>query len=181
MLQQPENHYQELDRHDHNLQYNGNNPRRNAKGFFTWRTRRELLFEKVITRSDINQNRLAIPKYHAKQHFPLNLTGNSKSKGALIFMEDDEGRVWRFRYTFWKSCQAYVLTSEWNHFVKEKGLHAGDVISVLRSCCPYMKLHIELKPQGNSDIMAKPESFEPVQHTRMVKLFGVDISTSLSK
>ncbi|KAL7223235.1 hypothetical protein ACSBR1_024822 [Camellia fascicularis] len=138
--------------------------------------RREKLFDKVVTRSDIKEYRLAIPKFQAKKHFPQHVA--SSSKGAFLCMEDNEGKVWRFKYSFWKRSQGYVLTREWNQFVKEKRLSAGDVVSFLRSTGSDKQLYIDCKPQNQSGIAAKTEPVETTQNGQTVKLFGVNISTN---
>lgn len=137
------------------------------------------LFDKVVTVSDIKQHRLAIPKHQAKIHFPLH--DATSSKGALLCMEDNEGKLWRFRCIFWKSYQGYVLNGEWNRFVREKGLSAGDTVSFLRSTRPDMQLCIEYTPKAKKDTMVQTESFEQMPKVRMFKLFGVTISTNLKQ
>lgn len=103
------------------------------------RSVRELLFEKIVTPSDVGKlNRLVIPKQHAEKHFPLTTststtTNNSNVKGLLLNFEDGNEKVWRFRYSYWNSSQSYVLTKGWSRFVKEKNLNAGDVVSFYRS------------------------------------------------
>ncbi|KAL6973546.1 hypothetical protein U1Q18_027732 [Sarracenia purpurea var. burkii] len=145
-------------------------------GFSSVPPTREKLFKKVVTRSDIKQYRLAIPKHQARRHFPPHI--ESSCEGAFLCMEDSEGEVWRFRYSFWKSSQGYMLTSEWNRFVKEKRVNAGDVISFLRSVGPDKRLYIDLKPKTEEGIVPKPEPLESTQKGQTVKLFGVYISTS---
>ncbi|CAH9117830.1 unnamed protein product [Cuscuta europaea] len=94
------------------------------------------LFEKPLTPSDVGKlNRLVIPKQNAEKYFPL--TGKDSStaaadKGLLLTFEDDSGKLWRFRYSYWNSSQSYVLTKGWSRFVKEKRLDAGDVVLFLR-------------------------------------------------
>ncbi|MQL95538.1 hypothetical protein Taro_028210 [Colocasia esculenta] len=88
---------------------------------------RELLFEKPLTPSDVGKlNRLVIPKQHAERHFPLD--ADCSEKGLLLSFEDESGRAWQFRYSYWTSSQSYVLTKGWSRFVKEKRLDAGDVV-----------------------------------------------------
>ncbi|VFQ59211.1 unnamed protein product [Cuscuta campestris] len=92
------------------------------------------LFEKPLTPSDVGKlNRLVIPKQNAEKYFPL--TGQDSSspdKGLLLTFEEDSGKLWRFRYSYWNSSQSYVLTKGWSRFVKEKRLDAGDVVLFLR-------------------------------------------------
>lgn len=89
---------------------------------------REPLFEKPLTPSDVGKlNRLVIPKQHAERYFPL-----ESEKGLQLSFEDEAGKVWRFRYSYWNSSQSYVLTKGWSRFVREKRLDAGDVVSFER-------------------------------------------------
>ncbi|XP_057440672.1 B3 domain-containing protein At2g36080 [Lotus japonicus] len=86
----------------------------------------EGMFEKPLTPSDVGKlNRLVIPKQHAEKHFPLD---SAESKGMLLSFEDESGKLWRFRYSYWNSSQSYVLTKGWSRYVKDKRLDAGDVV-----------------------------------------------------
>lgn len=88
---------------------------------------REHLFEKPLTPSDVGKlNRLVIPKQHAERYFPL--SSDSGEKGLLLSFEDEAGKPWRFRYSYWTSSQSYVLTKGWSRYVKEKRLDTGDVV-----------------------------------------------------
>ncbi|KAF8369459.1 hypothetical protein HHK36_032524 [Tetracentron sinense] len=88
----------------------------------------EHMFEKPLTPSDVGKlNRLVIPKQHAEKYFPI--SSDSCSKGLLLSFEDESGKSWRFRYSYWSSSQSYVMTKGWSRFVKEKLLVAGDVVS----------------------------------------------------
>jgi hypothetical protein len=92
---------------------------------------REQLFEKSLTPSDVGKlNRLVIPKQHAERNFPLRGGGGGDAgeKGLLLSFEDEAGKPWRFRYSYWTSSQSYVLTKGWSRYVKEKRLDAGDVV-----------------------------------------------------
>lgn len=93
---------------------------------------KDRLFEKPLTPSDVGKlNRLVIPKQHAEKHFPLN-GGDSGENGLLLGFEDELGKSWRFRYSYWNSSQSYVLTKGWSRFVKEKRLDAGDIVVFAR-------------------------------------------------
>ena len=121
---------------------------------------REHLFDKTLTPSDVGKlNRLVIPKQHAEKHFPLQISGGCK--GILLNFEDGNGKVWRFRYSYWNSSQSYVLTKGWSRFVKEKSLQAGDVVSFLQSKKEDKQLFIECRPRA--------------RHAQVVRLFGVNI------
>ncbi|KAM7527605.1 hypothetical protein LguiB_031015 [Lonicera macranthoides] len=86
------------------------------------------LFEKPLTPSDVGKlNRLVIPKQYAEKYFPLR-GGDSPENGLLLSFDDESGKSWRFRYSYWNSSQSYVLTKGWSRFVKEKRLDAGDVV-----------------------------------------------------
>ena len=94
---------------------------------------KEAMFEKPLTPSDVGKlNRLVIPKQHAEKHFPLESSSSSScgdsAKGVLLSFEDEVGKCWRFRYSYWNSSQSYVLTKGWSRYVKDKRLHAGDVV-----------------------------------------------------
>uniref|UniRef100_A0A0D9UWK5 AP2/ERF and B3 domain-containing protein n=1 Tax=Leersia perrieri TaxID=77586 RepID=A0A0D9UWK5_9ORYZ len=143
---------------------------------------REPLFEKAVTPSDVGKlNRLVVPKQHAEKHFPLRRSSDAAaaaaspaatSKGVLLNFEDGEGKVWRFRYSYWNSSQSYVLTKGWSRFVREKNLAAGDTIVFSRSAYgPEKLLFIDCKKTKST---APPPPIEAAQ--RVVKLFGVDIA-----
>lgn len=137
------------------------------------------LFDKVVTVSDIKQHRLAIPKFQAKTHFPL--PDASSSKGALLRVHDNEGKLWRFRLIYWKSYQGYVLTSEWNQFVREKGLSVGDTVSFYRSTAPDMQLYVEYNLQAKrDDATSNSEAFQQTTDVQEFKLFGVTISSNMN-
>ncbi|KAJ4766716.1 B3 domain-containing protein [Rhynchospora pubera] len=88
---------------------------------------KEHMFEKPLTPSDVGKlNRLVIPKQYAEKYFPLD--SESGEKGLLLNFEDESGKSWRFRYSYWTSSQSYVLTKGWSRYVKEKRLEAGDVV-----------------------------------------------------
>ncbi|CAH8327198.1 unnamed protein product [Eruca vesicaria subsp. sativa] len=132
---------------------------------------REVLFEKVVTPSDVGKlNRLVIPKQHAEKHFPL--PSVSVTKGVLINFEDVTGKVWRFRYSYWNSSQSYVLTKGWSRFVKEKCLRAGDVVTFERSTESDQQLYISWK------IRSGPSKN---RGQVVVRLFGVDIFNVTSR
>ncbi|XP_073157691.1 B3 domain-containing protein At2g36080-like [Henckelia pumila] len=98
---------------------------------------KEHLFEKPLTPSDVGKlNRLVIPKQHAEKHFPLG------EKGFLLSFEDETGKAWKFRYSYWNSSQSYVLTKGWSRFVKEKRLDAGDFVLFSRHLADSGRLFI---------------------------------------
>ncbi|GMI64311.1 NGATHA1 [Hibiscus trionum] len=92
---------------------------------------KEYMFDKVVTPSDVGKlNRLVIPKQHAEKYFPLHSSSNEK--GLLLNFEDQNGKSWGFRYSYWNSSQSYVMTKGWSRFVKDKKLYAGDIVSFQR-------------------------------------------------
>ncbi|CAN0870513.1 AP2/ERF and B3 domain-containing transcription factor RAV1 [Linum grandiflorum] len=134
---------------------------------------REDLFEKAVTPSDVGKlNRLVIPKQQAEKHFPLQGGGGGAAAGGLLLnFKDGEGKVWRFRYSYWNSSQSYVLTKGWSRFVKEKGLRAGDIVRFQRSG-EEEQLYIDYSKSTSRDVELDRISVQPVQ---MVRLFGVNI------
>ncbi|KAF8662855.1 hypothetical protein HU200_055435 [Digitaria exilis] len=154
---------------------------------------RALLFEKAVTPSDVGKlNRLVVPKQHAEKHFPLKHRPSSPEtagtgKGVLLNFEDGEGKVWRFRYSYWNSSQSYVLTKGWSRFVREKGLRAGDTIVFSHSMYGSEKqLFIDCKKTttttktataGEAAQAPAEEEEKPKEAAaRVVRLFGVDIT-----
>lgn len=88
------------------------------------------MFEKPLTPSDVNKpNRLVIPKQYAERYFPM-----ERGLPMTLCFGDETGKVWKFRYSYWRSSQSYVLTKGWSRYVKEKQLIAGYVVSFLRRC-----------------------------------------------
>ncbi|KAL5219990.1 hypothetical protein ABZP36_024703 [Zizania latifolia] len=140
------------------------------------------LFEKAVTPSDVGKlNRLVVPKQHAEKHFPLRRSPDAATgKGVLLNFEDGDGKVWRFRYSYWNSSQSYVLTKGWSRFVREKGLHAGDTIVFSRSAYgPEKLLFIDCrknKKAASAACCAAADAEKPKEGARVVKLFGVDIA-----
>jgi hypothetical protein len=116
---------------------------------------REHLFEKPLTPSDVGKlNRLVIPKQHAERYFPLSV--DSGEKGLILSFEDDAGKPWRFRYSYWTSSQSYVLTKGWSRYVKEKRLDAGDVVHFerMRGLGIEDRLFIGFRRRGESETPA---------------------------
>ncbi|XP_076937136.1 B3 domain-containing protein At2g36080-like [Bidens hawaiensis] len=104
-------------------QYNNHSPKTTSSD----QDSKQPMFEKPLTPSDVGKlNRLVIPKQHAEKHFPL--PGVDHQKGLLLTFEDEAGKTWRFRYSYWNSSQSYVLTKGWSRYVKDKRLDAGDVV-----------------------------------------------------
>ncbi|KAF8044223.1 hypothetical protein BT93_A2262 [Corymbia citriodora subsp. variegata] len=107
---------------------------------------KEPMFEKPLTPSDVGKlNRLVIPKQHAEKHFPL-----VDEATQLLSFEDESGKWWRFRYSYWSSSQSYVLTKGWSRFVKDKGLDAGDVVLFHRHRADSERLFIGWRRRGES-------------------------------
>ncbi|EPS61236.1 hypothetical protein M569_13563, partial [Genlisea aurea] len=118
---------------------------------------REQLFEKALTPSDVGKlNRLVIPKQHAERYLPMNGGVDSGENGVLLNFEDDAGKIWRFRYSYWNSSQSYVLTKGWSRFVKEKRLDAGDVVVFSRHRSIAGRLFIGWRRKKNKNPVASP-------------------------
>ncbi|KAK7268049.1 hypothetical protein RIF29_20733 [Crotalaria pallida] len=115
---------------------------------------KEHMFEKPLTPSDVGKlNRLVIPKQHAERYFPLGASGNNDSgecKGLLLSFEDESGKCWRFRYSYWNSSQSYVLTKGWSRYVKDKRLDAGDVVLFERHRADAQRMFINWRRRQNS-------------------------------
>ncbi|CAE6087984.1 unnamed protein product [Arabidopsis arenosa] len=124
---------------------------------------KESLFEKSLTPSDVGKlNRLVIPKQHAEKYFPLNAVvvssaatdTSSSEKGMLLSFEDESGKSWRFRYSYWNSSQSYVLTKGWSRFVKDKQLDPGDVVFFQRHRSDSRRLFIGWRRRGQGSSSA---------------------------
>ncbi|KQK02620.1 AP2/ERF and B3 domain-containing protein Os01g0141000 [Brachypodium distachyon] len=158
---------------------------------------RQVLFEKAVTPSDVGKlNRLVVPKQHAEKHFPLKRRASSQlpepektagagigagNKGVLLNFEDGEGKVWRFRYSYWNSSQSYVLTKGWSRFVREKGLGAGDaIVFSCSSAYGEKQFFIDCKKK-NGKLVSMPTACASAtkggeeEAGRVVRLFGVNI------
>ncbi|PAN32159.1 hypothetical protein PAHAL_5G468400 [Panicum hallii] len=144
---------------------------------------RKPLFEKVVTPSDVGKlNRLVVPKQHAERHFPLRRAPEETAtgKGVLLNFEDDEGKVWRFRYSYWNSSQSYVLSKGWSRFVREKGLRAGDTVAFSQSV--YGQDNNQLLINYRKAPRKQGEGPDDANHAiaaearSIIKLFGVDIA-----
>ncbi|CAL9131696.1 unnamed protein product [Musa acuminata var. zebrina] len=119
------------------------------------RRQREHMFEKSLTPSDVGKlNRLVIPKQQAEKYFPL--AGDSGEKDLLLNFEDEAGKPWMFRYSYWSSSQSYVLTKGWSRFVKEKKLDAGDVVLFERLRAGGDRLYIGCRRQGREESPPAP-------------------------
>jgi hypothetical protein len=96
-------------------------------------SRRERMFEKVVTPSDVGKlNRLVVPKQFAERHLPLRGAA-ARSRGTVLCFHDARGgTAWRFRYCYWSSSQSYVMTKGWNRYVRDKRLAAGDTVTFCR-------------------------------------------------
>ncbi|EAZ10480.1 hypothetical protein OsJ_00312 [Oryza sativa Japonica Group] len=99
---------------------------------------------------------------------------DAAGKGVLLNFEDGDGKVWRFRYSYWNSSQSYVLTKGWSRFVREKGLRPGDTVAFSRSAAAWgteKHLLIDCKKMERNNLATVDDDARVV-----VKLFGVDIA-----
>ncbi|RDX91810.1 B3 domain-containing protein, partial [Mucuna pruriens] len=123
---------------------------------------KEAMFEKPLTPSDVGKlNRLVIPKQHAEKYFPLSGGDSAECKGLLLSFEDESGKCWRFRYSYWNSSQSYVLTKGWSRYVKDKRLDAGDVVLFERHRSDAHRLFIGWRRRRHTDA-APPHAARPV-------------------
>ncbi|BAT96106.1 hypothetical protein LR48_Vigan02g065900 [Vigna angularis] len=129
---------------------------------------KEPMFEKPLTPSDVGKlNRLVIPKQHAEKYFPLSGGGGGDSgecKGLLLSFEDESGKCWRFRYSYWNSSQSYVLTKGWSRYVKDKRLDAGDVVLFERHRADAHRLFIGWRRRRHGDTSPVHVSGRAVGH-----------------
>ncbi|KAJ4891733.1 B3 domain-containing protein [Raphanus sativus] len=132
---------------------------------------KEALFEKPLTPSDVGKlNRLVIPKQHAERYFPLAAAAaDAMEKGLLLCFEDEEGKPWRFRYSYWNSSQSYVLTKGWSRYVKEKQLDAGDVILFHRHRVDGGRFFISWRRRGDSS--SSSDSYRHLQSNASIQYY----------
>uniref|UniRef100_A0A0E0JDV1 AP2/ERF and B3 domain-containing protein n=1 Tax=Oryza punctata TaxID=4537 RepID=A0A0E0JDV1_ORYPU len=155
--------------------------RRGSRAQPTPRWARQPLFEKAVTPSDVGKlNRLVVPKQQAEKHFPFPLRRSTDAggKGVLLNFEDGDGKVWRFRYSYWNSSQSYVLTKGWSRFVREKGLRPGDTVAFSQSAAAWgteKHLLIDCKKMERNKATDAIAAIA-ADDARVVKLFGVDIA-----
>ncbi|PWA63945.1 B3 domain-containing protein [Artemisia annua] len=96
--------------------------------------RRYLLLEPVRKRMKVTQyysnieNIGKVPVAFALACLFMISSKDQLRKGLLLTFEDELGKLWRFRYSYWNSSQSYVLTKGWSKYVKDKRLDAGDVV-----------------------------------------------------
>ncbi|XP_019440473.1 PREDICTED: B3 domain-containing protein Os03g0120900-like isoform X3 [Lupinus angustifolius] len=165
----------------------------NNEGSNNSNVEKEHMFDKVVTPSDVGKlNRLVIPKQHAEKYFPLDSSSNEK--GLLLNFEDRNGKLWKFRYSYWNSSQSYVMTKGWSRFVKEKKLDSGDIVSFKRGVGDLYKhvLYIDWKRRldhshNHNNLLHDPSStplFLPNQYSsitwggRLYSLPSPNASTS---
>ncbi|CAL1394865.1 unnamed protein product [Linum trigynum] len=143
--------HNQIQNHNHNLNFNLNHDDDDdeLEAERVVEVDKEGMFEKPLTPSDVGKlNRLVIPKQHAERYFPL--AGEAVEKGLLLSFEDESGKCWRFRYSYWNSSQSYVLTKGWSRYVKEKQLDAGDVVLFQRHRSDAHRLFIAWRRRGSS-------------------------------
>ncbi|KAJ4807281.1 AP2/B3 transcription factor family protein [Rhynchospora pubera] len=141
---------------------------------------RELLFFKLISHGDVGQHsRLLIPRKHAQKHFPVFQKSNGVDhKGVMINCEDEEGRIWRFRYAYWSSSNNHVLNGGWTQFAKEKCLRPGDEVQFWRVTNEVgdVRLCIECHTSKAATFPSQPPLELPLsQPDKMIRLFGVNV------
>ncbi|KAA8518528.1 hypothetical protein F0562_016002 [Nyssa sinensis] len=151
---------------------------------------REPMFQKQLTQSDVGKlNRLVVPKQHAINYFPPIDGSSGKIRTMLLSFEDELGKCWRFRYSYWSSSQSYVLTKGWSRFVKEKRLGAGDFVffEQLREdndrffigwrwrADTQMQDNGVAQPSVVVDGTSVQSQTPPVRESRRLRLFGVNL------
>ncbi|KAK2454697.1 AP2/B3 transcriptional factor family protein [Trifolium repens] len=136
---------------DEELHNNNNNNNTTTTTEIKTEDEKEPMFEKPLTPSDVGKlNRLVIPKQYAEKYFPLGgVSDSAECKGLLLSFEDELGKCWRFRYSYWNSSQSYVLTKGWSRYVKDKRLDAGDVVLFERHRFDSQRLFINWRRRLN--------------------------------
>ncbi|KAI3812407.1 hypothetical protein L1987_17115 [Smallanthus sonchifolius] len=61
---------------------------------------------------------------------------------VVLSIYDPQGRLWEFRYCYWKSSKSFVFTRGWNLFVKDKKLMPKDKIIF------YFQENLEMQNMG---------------------------------
>ncbi|ONK57482.1 uncharacterized protein A4U43_C09F960 [Asparagus officinalis] len=149
--------------------------------------RKEHMFEKPLTPSDVGKlNRLVIPKQHAEKHFPLD--SESGEKGLLLSFEDESGKSWNFRYSYWTSSQSYVLTKGWSRRRVSNETAAPSASVSARSpsfyaagaSTPYAAPYYYMSPVNSGDQAAASSMDNTVAvattgNSRRLRLFGVNL------
>lgn len=142
---------------------------------------RKFLFHKVVSPGDVGpQNRLLIPRQHALKHFAFSLSGSGATGrgGVMIDFEDMEtGKIWRFRYAFWRGARNHVLNGGWADFAREKGIEQGNVISFWRVTDELDVVHLLIACDIPAMVVSSTPEVPESQHNKIVRLFGVDIPT----
>ncbi|XP_027366653.1 B3 domain-containing protein At2g36080-like [Abrus precatorius] len=146
---------------------------------------KEPMFEKPLTPSDVGKlNRLVIPKQHAEKYFPLAASSgggdSGECKGLLLSFEDESGKCWRFRYSYWNSSQSYVLTKGWSRYVKDKRLDAGDVVLFERHRNDAHRLFIGWRRRRQSDT-APAHVSRAVGHAKNEVAAGVGVGVGWTR
>lgn len=72
----------------------------------------------------------------------------------LLGFEDESGKCWKFRYSYWNSSQSYVLTKGWSRYVKEKKLDAGDVVLFQRHRFENDRFFIGWRRRGSNPVQS---------------------------
>ncbi|KAL6861665.1 hypothetical protein ACP4OV_017365 [Aristida adscensionis] len=163
--------------------------------------RRERMFEKVVTPSDVGKlNRLVVPKHFAEKYLPLPpppaaaaaRAAAAGPAGTVLCFHDARGRAaWRFRYSYWSSSQSYVMTKGWSRYVRDKRLAAGDTVSFCRDGARlFIDCRRRRRPAAPAPAAAAPPAMaaflppascrvvvdaEEAQRGRRLRLFGVDL------
>jgi RAV-like factor len=146
---------------------------------------RELLFFKTVSPGDVGpQNRLLVPRQHAQKYFLLfGSSSGAIRRGVMINFEDETGKIWRFRYTYWSSSGTHALNGGWAEFAREKGLKPGDMVQFWRvkdelgEVHLFIECHAKRTMIGPSPVLDLPVVLQP---DRIIRLFGFNVSASLN-
>lgn len=95
----------------------------------------ELLFEKILEKSDLNGNwRFLIPINSIFKNLTLEEIAQVHTPEGMVFpiFDLDDGIQDTFTFRHWASSNSYVFNGVWIKFVKRKSLKVGDTVRVWR-------------------------------------------------
>ncbi|KAF5191255.1 hypothetical protein FRX31_019157 [Thalictrum thalictroides] len=97
-------------------------------------TEREVVLEKVLTKSDCRSSvngtkaRLTIPKHGRLRKLMPPISDN----GIELEIKDEQGQTFQFLYCYIKNKLTYALQGDWDQYVAQNKLKAGDTIIMER-------------------------------------------------
>lgn len=101
--------------------------------------RENLLFQIELNTGDLGYSRLFMPSTEVETHFPAikHVPGANRRKEIMRFT-DAKAKDWYMDVIYYNA-NSYMIIKEWDEFVKENSLEAGDVIKFYK---PVEPLHL---------------------------------------